>query len=321
VRGVEPRRQETTGRQAYKPGPGSYAVETTIFDWTDNSRQRPVPVKIYSPQGAGQFPVIVFSHGLGGSRDGYEYLGRYWASHGYVSVHVQHLGSDSAVWQGTLHPLKSMRAAAMNPTNAIARPLDIRFVIDRLEALARDGSSPFKGRLDLGAIGVAGHSFGAWTALAVAGQSVGLVTSEPTLADPRVKAAIAMSPAPPLRKRQLDEVYGRIKIPVFHMTGTRDDSPISNTRAAERRVPFNHISGPDQYLLVFDGGDHMVFAGTRRPAKAGYKDEIFQNLIEEGSTAFWDAYLRKDAAAKAWLASGGFQAALGRNGKLEKKIK
>ena len=38
--------------------------------------------------------MIVFSHGLGGTRDGYEYLGRHWASYGYVSVHLQHKGSD-----------------------------------------------------------------------------------------------------------------------------------------------------------------------------------------------------------------------------------
>src|SRR5581483_9906365 len=74
------------------------AVATVKYDWLDQKRDRKVPVKIYYPQtGSGPFPVIIFSHGLGGSRDGYEYLGRYWASHGYVSVHLQHLGSDSSI--------------------------------------------------------------------------------------------------------------------------------------------------------------------------------------------------------------------------------
>jgi predicted dienelactone hydrolase len=48
--------------------------------------------------GPGPFPVIVFSHGLGGSREGYKYLGRHWASYGYVAVHVEHLGSDTAAF-------------------------------------------------------------------------------------------------------------------------------------------------------------------------------------------------------------------------------
>jgi predicted dienelactone hydrolase len=82
----------------YNAKSGKYAVETISFDWHDKARDRDVPVKLHYPKtGAGPFPVIIFSHGLGGSRDGYEYLGRHWASHGYVSVHLQHKGSDTAV--------------------------------------------------------------------------------------------------------------------------------------------------------------------------------------------------------------------------------
>lgn len=303
----------------YKREPGPHRVETSLFEWTDAARERTVPVKIYFPQGAGPFPVIVFSHGLGGSRDGYEYLGRHWASHGYVSVHVQHAGSDSSVWQGTLHPLKSMRAAASDPANSIARPLDVRFVIDRLEALNRE-TSPYKGRLDLEDLGVAGHSFGAYTALAVAGQTFARGNREMSLADPRVKAALAMSAPAVARKRQAERAYSRIKIPVFHMTGTRDDSPIGDTRAAERRIPFDRISGADQYLLVLNGGDHMVFSGSRRPTAAGDKDPLFHDIILMSSTAFWDVYLRGDTAARTWLADGGFLKILGVQGKFEKKL-
>ncbi|HYG61513.1 MAG TPA: alpha/beta fold hydrolase [Thermoanaerobaculia bacterium] len=318
-------RQEGPARPApaapgYKRAPGAHQVETSLFEWTDTARGRTVPVKIYSPQGAGPFPVIVFSHGLGGSRDGYEYLGRHWASHGYVVVHVQHPGSDSSVWQGTLHPLKSMRAASSDPANSIARPLDVRFTIDRLEALNRE-ASPYKGRLDLEDLGVAGHSFGAYTALAVAGQMFVRGNREMSLADPRVKAVLAMSAPAPARKWQADKSYSRIKVPVLHMTGTRDDSPIGDTRASERRIPFDRISAVDQYLLVLNGGDHMVFSGARRPTASSDKDPVFLDLILMSSTAFWDVYLRGDTAARAWLANGGFEKALGAEGKLEKKLK
>ena len=75
--------------------PGSYRVAEWTGEWRDASRDRTIPVRIYYPaQGSGPFPVIVFSHGLGGSRDGYRYLGERWASRGYVSVHLQHPGSD-----------------------------------------------------------------------------------------------------------------------------------------------------------------------------------------------------------------------------------
>src|SRR5262245_32918461 len=115
---------------------GSYEVEVTTVDWVDAKRDRNVPARIYSPKTSnGPFPVIIFSHGLGGSRDGYAYLGQHWASHGYVSVHIQHIGSDDAVWKDTetKDRLAAMRRAAMNPSNSINRPLDVSFAIDQME--------------------------------------------------------------------------------------------------------------------------------------------------------------------------------------------
>jgi predicted dienelactone hydrolase len=309
----------------YKKTAGPYAVEVARLDWTDAKRNREVPVKIYFPQtGDGPFPAIVFSHGLGGSREGYEYLGRHWASHGYVSVHVQHKGSDTAVWQGNAKPMEAMNRAAADPQNAVARPLDIRFAIDQMEAMNRE-AGPLRGRLDLKRIGVAGHSFGAYTTLAAAGEAfVGPLGREFSLADPRVVAAIPMS-APVPRKRDLyDRAFGKIKIPCLHMTGTLDDSPIGNTPAADRRVPFDHIHGADQYLVIFKDGDHMIFSGRGRPeglfgGKTGKKDARFQDLIRMSATAFWDAYLKDDGAAKSWLGDGGFEKVLDGDGTFEKK--
>ncbi len=49
-------------------------VGTVKFDWRDARRDRLVPVKIYFPkEGTGPLPIIIFSHGLGGSRECYEY--------------------------------------------------------------------------------------------------------------------------------------------------------------------------------------------------------------------------------------------------------
>lgn len=95
--------------------PGPFAVATATDEWNDSIRNRPVPVKIYYPRtGDGPFAVIIFSHGLGGSRAGYEYLGRQWASHGYVSVHLTHIGNDTSVLKQAAGPLK--RCAKPLPT-------------------------------------------------------------------------------------------------------------------------------------------------------------------------------------------------------------
>jgi predicted dienelactone hydrolase len=308
----------------YGPKPGPHAVETLAFEWKDARRDREVPAKLYLPKDAtAPGPVIVFSHGLGGTREGYEYLGRHWASFGYVSVHLQHHGSDDAVWRGKPDPMQAMRQSLTDPLNAVNRPLDVRFALDQLESLNRDDPR-LKGRLDLAKAGMAGHSFGAFTTLAVAGQAfVAAGGREFSAADPRVKAAIAMSSPGPRDQAKADQTFAAIKIPVFHMTGTLDDSPITNTKAAERRLPFDHSQHGDRYLVTFKDGDHMIFSGRgglRGLRGAGAKDAQFQELICTSSTAFWHAYLRGDDKAKQWLAAGGFEKMLSADGVLEKKL-
>src|ERR1700722_19156354 len=248
----------------YKATPGPFAVETARYEWHDAKRDRDVPVKIYFPKtGDGPFPVIIFSHGLGGSREGYAYLGNHWASHGYVSVHVQHLGSDSAVWQdvSAAERMNAMRRSVLNLQNSLNRPLDVSFAIDQLTKMNSDDPQ-LKHRLDLDRIGVSGHSFGGFTTLAVVGEVFfGLTGNARSDADPRVKAAIAMSAPAPLNKRDLDASFAKIKIPIFHMTGTLDDSPIGETKAEDRRIPFDHIKNAQEYLVTFKDADHMVFSG------------------------------------------------------------
>jgi predicted dienelactone hydrolase len=289
------------------------------FTWHDAQRNRDLPVKIYSPaSGRGPFPVVIFSHGLGGTREAYEYLGRYWASRGYVSVHVQHHGSDDSVWRGAGfgNGMAAMRQAVADPRNAINRPRDVSFVIDELERLNR-ASPSFHDRLDLNRLGVAGHSFGAFTALAMAGQVFAPGTKlERSLADARVKAVIPMSAPVPANKTRLDESYARVRIPCLHMTGTRDASPIGDTQPEERRMPFDHCRNSDQYLITFQDGDHMVFSGRRQSSK---QDRTIQELICESSTAFLDAYLRGDQHARSWLTDD-FKAVLGTNGTFEMKL-
>lgn len=319
----------TTRPAAYTAEAGPNAVSVVRYDWHDAKRDRDVPATVYCPAGKARCPVIVFSHGLGGTRDGYEYLGRHWASYGYVSVHVQHIGSDDSVWRGAAQPMEAMRRAARDPKNAVERPRDVSFAIDQLETLNADAKGPLHGRLDLKRIGVAGHSFGAYTALASAGRRIvrprGDAIDEH---DPRIRACIAMS-APAGRFLSDDAAYTEFTVPCLHMTGTLDESPIVGTTAKDRRIPFDSITKAEQYLVTFEGGDHMVFSGVRRAGRVARaagggarpeKDARFQDLIRMSTTAFWDAYLRDDANARAWLKDGGFAGILGRDGTFEVRM-
>lgn len=301
---------------------GPHEVETVLEDWKDATRDRIVPVKIYLPKAKGPFPVIIFSHGLGGSRTGYEYLGKHWASHGYVSVHLQHIGSDTAVWMNVPQPMEAMKKAAADPKNSINRPLDVKFAIDQLTRKNSD-DSPVKGKLDLNRLGMSGHSFGGYTTLAVAGQTfVGPAGRGITVGDVRVIAAIPMSAPVPKNKDKdnLDKSFATVNIPCLNMTGTLDDSPIGDTKATERRLIFDHTPGPDQYFINFQDGDHMIFSGRAgKQSPAAKKDPQFQDLIKMTTTAFWDSYLRGNAPAKTWLRDGACKTTLGTNAMFEHK--
>ena len=305
---------------------GQVLAQTNVVEiqravWHDSKRDRDVPVKIYSPKsGSGPFPVIIFSHGLGGTCETYSYLGEHWAAHGYVSVHLQHHGSDDSVWRdaGVGKRMQAMQKSVANPQSAVNRPRDVSFAFDELERLNRE-SATWKHSLDLERIGVAGHSFGAFTTLASAGQKFQPgFAKESSLADQRVKAAIPMSAPAPANKRRLDEVYAGVKIPCLHMTGTKDSSPIGDTKPEERRLPFDHCKNSDQFLITFKDGDHMIFSG--RSSRTEPSDGKFHTLIQQSSTAFWDAYLREDTKAKAWLTND-FKSVLDDAGKFEMKLK
>lgn len=307
-------------------------VQTVSEDWVDTQRDsRAVPIKAYLPADATvPSPVIIFSHGLGGSREGYSYLGEHWASQGYVSVHIQHLGSDESVWKDEPYRnrMRAMRDATKDLDNSLNRPADVSFVIDQLEKFNDDPGSAFHNRLDLTKIGMAGHSYGAFTSMAISGQSFITPSGHAhDMGDDRVIAAVVMSAQAPRDPADYDKNYATIDIPIFHMTGTKDTSMINPSSPVEhRRVAYDHTpgpgeGGPETYLVTFTGGDHMIFSGRSRGLfrGSGKQDAAFQAHIKSASTAFWDAYLRDDETSRGWLRGDGFRDALGEAGVYEVK--
>ena len=70
------------------------------FTVQDATRDRALPIRVYLPVASKAAPVVLFSHGLGGSRENNPYLGKHWSARGYAVVFVQHPGSDESVWKG-----------------------------------------------------------------------------------------------------------------------------------------------------------------------------------------------------------------------------
>jgi predicted dienelactone hydrolase len=170
-------------------------------------------------------------------------------------------------------------------------------------------------------VGVAGHSFGAYSALASSGRIlVGPLGGKINLTDPRIKACISMS-SPGSLKEKKNNSYASYSVPCLHMTGTEDVSPVADTKASDRRIPFDSIDKGDQYLVTFNGGDHMIFSGRFRKAGKKENDDIFQELIKQSTLEFWDAYLKGKPESKKWLTDGDFEKTMGDKAVVEKKIK
>ena len=260
----------------------------------DTARHKEIPLKIYYPRGPGPFPVIVFSHGAWASKDSYFALGQYWASHGYVSIHPSHADSrkDSG-FRGTLQQTIS------DPSAWEDRPKDISFVLDSLDQIERR-VRPLKGKLDRTRIGVGGHSFGAYTAEAVAGATVQMPgKSQPeSFADKRVRAFVVMSPQGTGEMGLTDHSWDNIRVPMMLMYGTRDFGTQRRT-PTWRSQPFYYSPPGDKYDLVLQGATHFTFVGPMR--ESGGETKLFQ-CVETSSLAFWDAYLKDDKPAKQFLA-------------------
>lgn len=285
--------------------------ETTVTSLTlearDASRDRTLPLRVYLPASAKPAPVVLFSHGLGGSCDNNPYLGEHWARRGYVVVFVQHPGSDESVWksQPALQRIGAMKDAA-SLENVIARGKDIPFVIATLTTWNQEEKHPLHGRMNLEKTGMSGHSFGANTTQGAAGQK--FPGGRLSFAVPEIDAAVMMSPGPPAIGDPA-KAFGDIRIPCLLLTGTRDDSPIGNQTPENRLRVFPHLQRAPAWQVVFDGATHMDF-GQRTLRGGEIKNTRYHKAILALTTAFWDATLKGDAEATAWLKGEGARSVL-----------
>ena len=198
-------------------------VRTLEMSVKDEGRKREIPIRVYLPTRTTPQPIVLFSHGLGGSRENSAYLGKHWAARGYVAVFLQHPGSDTSVWKDKPKDerMDALRQAA-NLQNFLLRVKDVSAVLDQLDRWNKTAGHPLAGRLDMNRVGMSGHSFGAVTTQGVSGQSVPGGTRAFT--DPRIKAAISMSPSSP-RRGDPKTAFAGVKIPWLLMTGTRTSPP------------------------------------------------------------------------------------------------
>jgi predicted dienelactone hydrolase len=285
----------------YDPLAVNATFHPTHLDLTvhDAARERDIPLRVYLLTNTAPGPVILFSHGLGGSRTGSAFLGEHWAARGYVAVFLQHPGSDDSVWKD--EP-RQQRMRAMNQAASLdnfrLRVQDVPAVLNQLEIWNTDKTNGLAGRLDLKKVGMSGHSFGAVTSEAVSGETLPVGGQQFT--DPRIRAAIAFSPSSP-KTGSAAKAFGSVKIPWMLMTGTKDVAPIGDTDVASRLAVYPALHGAPKYEVVLHNAEHSVFTDRALPGDREPRNPNHHRVILALSTAFWDAYLRSDARALAWL--------------------
>lgn len=245
----------------------------------------------------GPFPLVIFSHGKGAFRWQSTYFTVLLASHGYVVASADHSGDTFA------EMLRNEQESTLY--GAENRPLDVSFLISRMGRLPED--EPLRGLADTERVGVAGHSFGAFTSLRVA------------VTDKRIKAIVPHTPtSTELAWLGLPQPV-TLDVPVM-MHGGRADQ----TLAWDEHVgpAWASLSRP-RFLLELPNGGHFTwsdlcsldlsrFAGSidlgfsQEDVERSLKDgcaapappaDVAQPLINHFSVGFFNGYLRNSPGA------------------------
>jgi predicted dienelactone hydrolase len=297
----------------YTAEDGALAVETVSeLTLKDTKRNKEVPVKIYYPATGGNYPVIVFSHGGGGSKDNYQTFGRFWASHGYVVIHPTHDDSIALLrkrasvsdWR---EPLRKM---ANDPKVWESRPRDVSFVIDSLAGI--EGlAPPLKGKMNRNVIGVGGHSFGAYTSMLIGGATIDIPNGpkKQSYADRRVRAIVVLSGQGRGQQGMTGGSWDKLSLPMLNVTGSEDRSMMNITSAPGqsgsdwKQEPFRFCPPGDKYQLFVEGMDHGLGGAGGGNAGLFRENPAHVRYLKSATLAFLNAYLKNDKQAGAWLRS------------------
>ncbi len=265
-------------------------------EWRDPARDRRLPVLLRLPDVPGPAPLMIVSHGLGGSREGLAYLGQALAEAGIVALHIQHPGTDDSLWRDVPDRRATLLAAASDANRALDRLLDVRFALDTIATAPSLAS-----RVNVEKIGIGGHSYGAWLTQHMLGERLPGGDRGLALPDPRLSAGVALSPMPPegLPPRL---AFARVTAPMLFVTGSQDHSWLGGTSAEARRIPYDAMPGPAA-LAVLEGATHASFAG-----ESGVGERWEEATYHPRSAGLAVAFLRGlwlgDAASRAFLRAG-----------------
>jgi predicted dienelactone hydrolase len=237
-------------------------------------------VAIWKPAGASPksgFPLVVFSHGFSGCNTQSKFLMEAFAEAGYLVLAPNHEDARcGSAHGGNLTGGFGPKESFIDPSKWSdetyrSRAADVGEVIN-----AALKSKKFEGvAVDPRRIGLAGHSLGGYTALGLAG-------AWPSWRDPRIKAVLALSAycTPYMMSGELE----KINVPVMYQGGTLD---FGVTPFIRRGGGAYDLTSTPKYYVEFRGAGHGAWTDWIKK---------FHGVIDDYSIAFFDRYLKNDAA-------------------------
>jgi dienelactone hydrolase len=244
--------------------------KTEAGDQTAEKPDRTLETWIFQPEGTGPFPLIVFSHGLGGHPTKFMKLLTAWATAGFVVA-------------APAFPLTNNTTPgfAKNWTGVGSQPGDVSFVIDEMLARNGDEKDPLHHLLMPDRIGVGGLSLGGATTYGVAFNDC--------CRDDRVKAVEVLSGAqlPVGGENHLDG-----HVPLLIMHGDKDPALPYQMEVDG----YAKAKGPVWFVTLIGGGHAEPFEDY--PSK-------HDDLDEKLTTDFWEGTLGNDPEALARVTADG----------------
>ena len=288
---------------AYKTEAGPHEVVVQSLELPFPELDKDLPLRVAFPAAAGPYPVIVFSHGNGSSKDHYSAYTDHWASHGYVVIQPSHMDSKSLGF--SMRPMNYEIMMAISNS----RRRDMRYIVDSLAEIERRVAG-LAGKVDPERIVAAGHSMGGATALRL----TGLVFIDPKdgsvtdYRDERFDALLLVSD-PGNNRLMPDDPWKAIAIPTFIATGTNDYGGMpkrSGKNSAAKPALSKGSTMPDtpNHYLYIDAMDHYLGGLICKDDVPGPPDYDALEIIDGVSTAFLDAYMKGDDNAMAFLQTG-----------------
>jgi predicted dienelactone hydrolase len=285
---------------------GRFPVGVRTIEALDAMRGRVFPCEIWSPESAeGSHPLVVYSHHSGGGRRAASYLCDHLASHGYLVAALDHSEVIAEELKGKEGETSEQLSARVDAWIANRVP-DIRFLLDTL----LDGTDA---HVDPDRIGIVGHSFGGWTALAA-----------PEV-ESRIRAVVALAPAgssqpkPGIIPAKLSFRWGR-NIPTLFLVAENDvPLPLDGMYEIFERTPSAKqmliLRRADHYHFLDNAEEvHETVRATTFPASLAWMTEQMRPISElcSGSQAelivrgltvcHMDATLRQHLEARRFLA-------------------